>query len=245
MSTNTFAPASFKGLTSNNARKLKHGDTAIVVGAGAFGGWTALYLLRSGIKTTLIDAWGAGNSRSSSGDETRVIRSTYGANEFYFDLNVRALTLWKEHQKSWNRQVFFNTGVLWLCHSEKCSLVDDSIPFSRKHKMEYEYVSKNDLEKRFNLVNPEDLHHGYFDPYGGYLKARESMQLVQETFVNEGGNYINRIVSPGEKLDADTIIYACGSWLGSMFPKEIGNRITCSKQESVLLRSACGQSEGV
>lgn len=38
-----------------------------VVGAGAFGGWTALYLLRQGARVTLIDAWGAGNSRSSSG----------------------------------------------------------------------------------------------------------------------------------------------------------------------------------
>lgn len=38
-----------------------------VIGAGAFGGWTALSLLRSGAKVTLLDAWGPGNSRSSSG----------------------------------------------------------------------------------------------------------------------------------------------------------------------------------
>ena len=46
----------------------------VVIGAGAFGGWTALYLLRSGARVTLVDAWGPGNSRSSSGGETRVIR---------------------------------------------------------------------------------------------------------------------------------------------------------------------------
>lgn len=231
MSTNTFAPISFGGLSRGTRGTLKRGDTAIVVGAGAFGGWTALQLLRRGIKVTLIDSWGAGNSRSSSGDETRVIRSTYGANEFYFDLNVRALELWKEYQKEWKRQVFFNTGVLWLCHYEKCSVVDDSIPFSKRHKMEYEYLSKADIAKRFPIVNTEDIHHGYYDPYGGYLKARESTQLVTETFVAEGGTFVNRLVEPGSALDADTIIYACGSWLGKMFPKEIGNRISCSKQE--------------
>jgi glycine/D-amino acid oxidase-like deaminating enzyme len=48
-----------------------------VVGAGAFGGWTALHLLRNGARVTLIDAWGPGNSRSSSGGETRVIRGTW------------------------------------------------------------------------------------------------------------------------------------------------------------------------
>ncbi|HEX7185937.1 MAG TPA: FAD-dependent oxidoreductase, partial [Thermoanaerobaculia bacterium] len=29
-----------------------------VVGAGAFGGWTALWLRRRGCRVTLIDAWG-------------------------------------------------------------------------------------------------------------------------------------------------------------------------------------------
>jgi len=241
MATNTFAPLSLFKSFNDRRGSLKRGDSAIVVGAGAFGGWTALHILRSGIKVTLIDAWGSGNSRSSSGDETRVIRSTYGANEFYFDLNVRALELWKQHQREWNRQVFFNTGVLWLCHHEKCSLVDDSIPFSKKHKMEYEYLSKNDLGKRYDVVNSKDLHHGYYDPYGGYLKARESTQLVQETFVKEGGTFINSPAFPsdgtnvklsdGTILGADTILYACGSWLGKMFPNEIGDRISCSKQE--------------
>ena len=49
-----------------------------VVGAGAFGGWTALHLRRAGALVTLLDAWGPGNSRASSGGETRVIRAIYG-----------------------------------------------------------------------------------------------------------------------------------------------------------------------
>lgn len=51
----------------------------IVVGAGAFGRWTALNLVQRGAKVTLLDAWGPGNSRASSGGETRTIRVTYGA----------------------------------------------------------------------------------------------------------------------------------------------------------------------
>lgn len=243
MATNTFAPSSLHLSFSDRRNILTKNDTVVVVGAGSFGGWTALHLLRSGVKVTLIDVWGPGNSRSSSGDETRVIRSTYGANEFYFDLNVRALELWKEHQKIWNRQVFHNTGVLWLCHHEQCSIVDDSIPFSRKHKMEYEYLSRTDLNNRYEIVNSSDLHHGYFDPFGGYLKARESTQLVVETFVKEGGLYINRQVAAGEKIDADLIIYACGSWLGNMFPKEIGERISCSKQEVYYFGVPAGESQ--
>src|SRR5438128_2090705 len=112
MTTNTFSPSSVFNSFKHRRGTLKAGDTCIVVGAGSFGGWTALHMLRMGLKVILIDAWGSGNSRSSSGDETRVIRSTYGANEFYFDLNVRALELWKQFEKECDRKVFYNTGVL-------------------------------------------------------------------------------------------------------------------------------------
>src|SRR5215813_10219885 len=42
-----------------------------VIGAGAFGGWTAYHLRKMGARVTLVDTWGPGNSRSTSGEETR------------------------------------------------------------------------------------------------------------------------------------------------------------------------------
>lgn len=217
-----------------------------VIGAGAFGGWTALFLLRRNFNVTLIDAWGPGNSRSSSGDETRVIRSTYGANQFYFDLNVRALTLWKEHEALWKKSVFRNKGVLWMCYNESTPLVDDSIPFARKHGVEYERISIEELQKRYPIVNTAGLSHAWFDSYGGCLKARESCQAVKDTFVHRGGTYIQGSAEPGRiengrigeirlangnSVKADLFVFACGSWLGQLFPEVLGTFITCSKQE--------------
>jgi len=49
-----------------------------VIGAGAFGGWTAYHLRKMGARVTLVDTWGPGNSRSTSGEETRGVRSSYG-----------------------------------------------------------------------------------------------------------------------------------------------------------------------
>ncbi|PYO77991.1 MAG: hypothetical protein DMD67_05650 [Gemmatimonadetes bacterium] len=51
----------------------------VVVGAGAFGGWTALQLLRRGARVTLLDAWGPGNSRSSSGGDTLAVAGARAA----------------------------------------------------------------------------------------------------------------------------------------------------------------------
>src|SRR5262245_45968214 len=77
-----------------------------VIGAGGFGGRTALSLLRKGASVTLIDAWGPGNSRASSGGETRIIRATYGPKQQYVQMAVRALELWKENEKRWNQRLF-------------------------------------------------------------------------------------------------------------------------------------------
>ncbi|MEZ4944596.1 MAG: FAD-dependent oxidoreductase [Cyclobacteriaceae bacterium] len=242
--TNTFSPSPTK--IKDQKIGLPKGSSITLVGAGAFGGWSALYLLRAGYKVTLVDAWGAGNSRSSSGDETRVIRSTYGDNEFYFDLNVRALTLWKEHQKKWNKQLFFNAGVIWFCYNEKTPLVDDSIPFAKKHQMEYEHMSLAAVQKKYPMVHTDNLSHAWLDPYGGYLKARESAQAVMDAYVKEGGNFVQAYVTPGEikagqlnniqlsdgsTLKSDAYLFACGSWLGQLFPEVLGNIITCTKQE--------------
>lgn len=244
--TNTFAPGRPVFLNQKKIDGLPVKARIAVVGAGAFGGWTALYLLRCGFKVTLIDAWGPGNSRSSSGDETRVIRSTYGANETYFDLNVRALTLWKENERLFDKKLFYNCGVVWLCYHETSPLVDDSIPFARKHNMEYEYLTSAQLQKKYNVIETADLHHAWLDPFGGYLKARESCQAVHDAFLAEGGKFIQAFAKPGairqstlqdihlstgEHLRADAFLFACGSWLGKIFP-HLQNTITCTRQEA-------------
>jgi glycine/D-amino acid oxidase-like deaminating enzyme len=245
MGANTFEPAS-KKTAGKKIEPVSKGKHIAVIGAGAFGGWTALHLIRKGYQVTLVDAWGPGNSRSSSGDETRVIRSTYGSNEFYFDLNVRALQLWKEHEQRWKKKLFQNKGVLWMCYQEQTPIVDDSIPFAEKHGMPYERLSLDEIKKRFPQINTEDLHHAYLDSFGGCLRAREACQQVQKSFSEEGGTYTQAFAQPGkiEKnrladiqlsngngLQADAYIFACGSWLGTMFPETLKHTITCTKQE--------------
>lgn len=244
---NTFSPENLahqgQGVACPVFDKRSH---IVVVGAGAFGSWTSLYLLRSGFKVTLVDAWGPAHARSSSSDETRVIRSTYGGNEVYFDLNVRALTLWQENGKNFGRQLFHNTGVLWFCYEENTPLVDDSMVFAKKYGMEYEYFKPDELQKRNPNIRVSDLHHAYFDPFGGYLDARESIQTVCHAFIKEGGAYVQAYVQPGkisherlqeitlsnaDHLKADGYVFACGAWLGKLFPDFLHDVITCTKQE--------------
>ena len=126
-------------------------------------------------------------------------------------------------------------------------MIESTLPFMQKHGLSYQYFSKKETSQRFPYINVEDLNHLVFDPYGGYLKAREGCQAVMEAFVGEGGNYINALAKPtkiqnermssvslsdGTSFTADTFVFACGSWLGQVFPDVLANTITCTKQEA-------------
>src|SRR6266850_1637952 len=88
------APLAADQDTGGTPKSMNNKPHITVVGAGAFGGWTALYLLRGGARVTLLDTWGPGNSRASSGGETRVMRGAYGPNQPYTNLAARAMELW-------------------------------------------------------------------------------------------------------------------------------------------------------
>src|SRR5262245_30171886 len=98
---------------SVHATQMSGRPHVIVIGAGAFGGWTALELARRGAKVTLVDGWGPGNARASSGGETRIIRATYGSRAIYTELTLRALALWRAFDGREGTELFKETAVLW------------------------------------------------------------------------------------------------------------------------------------
>lgn len=83
----------------NTTKSIGSQSDFIVVGAGIFGLWTAYYLQNAGAQVTLIDAYGPGNSRSSSGGESRILRSDYGERMIYTRMNIRAHELWNSWQE--------------------------------------------------------------------------------------------------------------------------------------------------
>ena len=152
----------------------------VVVGAGAFGGWTAWWLTRRGARVTIIDAWGPGNMRASSGGETRVIRGAYGSRTIYTRMAARALRLWREAERDWQRQFYFPTGALWMFSADEV-FRDESIKALTAEGLPSDRPSLEDARRRWPQINFDGVRSLMFEPEAGYLLARQSCAHVVES----------------------------------------------------------------
>jgi len=228
-----------------------------VIGAGAFGGWTALHLLERRAHVTLLDAWGPGNSRSSSGGETRVMRGTYGPDQPYTEMAARALKLWEKYERRWKRQFLHRSGVLWMAAGRDDAFERGSVGMLRAAKIKYQEVSATQMKKRWPQINVDGIEWGIFEPECGYLDARASCAAVVDAFVAAGGRYrqavalrdglenapVHRLtLSDGSHLKADFYVFACGPWLGKLFPQTVGGLIQATKQDVFFFGAPEGDS---
>jgi glycine/D-amino acid oxidase-like deaminating enzyme len=235
---------------------MTNSKTYFVAGAGAFGGWTALHLRRTGARVILADAWGPGNSRSSSGGETRIIRGTYGPDQPYTHLTARAFALWHEHTQRWGKKLFQRTGVLWLVRGDGV-YERASLAVLREAGIPAEEISPAEVARRYPQMNPEGVKWAILEPESGLLYARQACQAVAEAFETEGGELrlaavarleisggeLRRVhFSDGTSLTADAYVFACGPWLGSLFPDVIGDLVRPTRQDVVFFGTPAGDT---
>src|SRR5258708_24744491 len=208
-------------------------SSVIVVGAGAFGGWSALQLVQRGAKVTLIDACGPGNSRASSGGETRTIRATYGpAHLLYTKMVARALQLWQEYEQRWNQKLFFRSGALRMAGTDD-SYERAALPVLKEAGIRFEKLSAVECAARWPQINFDGVPWSVHEPDSGFLAARRGCEAVLNAFLKQGGEYRQAQASPGsiaanrmegislsqdEILKADAYVFATGPWLGKVFP---------------------------
>jgi monomeric sarcosine oxidase len=228
----------------------------VVVGAGAFGGFTALELLRRGAKVTLVDAWGPGNSRASSGGETRVIRGVYGSDRIYTEMAARAFHLWHEHERRWKQKLYTRTGALWMVADEG-AFVRSSMPILKESGFVYEELSAPDAARRYPQIDFSGIRWALFEKEAGYLLARRACAQVVEGFVSEGGVYREALaiageiaggrmdgirLSDGAAIAADVVVFACGPWLPKVFPELLGAAIQPTRQEVFYFGTPAGDA---
>jgi monomeric sarcosine oxidase len=209
---------------------LKESESITVAGAGVFGAWIAYSLRRAGHAVTLLDPFGPAHSRASSGGESRIIRASYGTDELYTRMAQRSLSLWEEFFAAVGRpNLFQRTGALWLTEPE-----DAHAQASRKvlgeAGVDFEDLSHEEVRGRYPQMNIPASVGAIFERNAGALMARQAVQAVVAEFVRIGGTYRQAAALPAAE-ESGARIYACGPWLGKLFPDLIGPRLFVTRQE--------------
>src|SRR5215467_14247518 len=225
-----------------------------VMGAGVFGAWTAWHLTKRGQRVVLIEAYGPGHSRASSGGETRIIRMGYGADEVYTRWSQRSLVQWKEFSAATKQTLFLEAGVLWMAGKDDARLKETAATLKRCGVVFEEY-DRAMLEKKYPQIGLEEIQKGIYEPHSGVLLARRAVAAVVEQAIRSGVEYhCAQVANPraagavehvmtsrGDRIAAKQFIFACGAWLGKIFPDVLGGRIFPSRQEVLFFGVPAGE----
>jgi monomeric sarcosine oxidase len=225
----------------------------VVVGAGVFGSWTAWHLAKRKLKVLLMDAYGAAHARASSGGETRIIRMSYAADEIYTRWSQRSLVQWKELSAACSRPLFQQTGVLWLEGADDLRLRESQATIERCG-IAHEVMDNSHLTKRYPQVDFDGVRRGLLEPGSGVLLARRAVQSVMEEAKKKNAEFlIAQAVTPDGSgtitklatsrcgaFSAGQFVFACGPWLGKVFPELLGQRIFPTRQEVFFFGTPAG-----
>ena len=226
-----------------------------VVGAGVFGAWAAWHLCKRGKRVLLLDAYGPAHSRASSGGESRIIRMGYGSDELYTRWSQRSLLQWKELFAAVRQPLFHETGVLWLAqhHGAREQLTVETL---QRCGATFSILDHAELAATYPQINTEKVDFAIFEPHSGVLLARRAVAAVVADAIRQGAEYRTAQIDPvsdagasgsfattaGEAISAEHFVFACGSWLGKVFPDVLGSRIFPTRQEIFFFATPPGDS---
>jgi glycine/D-amino acid oxidase-like deaminating enzyme len=229
------------------------GWSTIVVGAGVFGAWTAWHLRKAGQKVLMLDASGPANARASSGGESRMTRTIYGADDVYTRMAWDSLEDWRWLSSRAGLPIYHPIGML-MFFGRREPFVDQSIEAHKRLGLRLDVLDRAEMQRRYPQVAWDGIEVGLFEPELGPLMARRSVQTLVREYVAAGGEYRLAAVEPpgdgatldgvrlasGETLRADRYVFACGPWLPKLFLGLLGARIFPTRQEVFFFAPASG-----
>jgi glycine/D-amino acid oxidase-like deaminating enzyme len=207
--------------------------SAVVVGAGVFGGSLALRLASSGWEVTIVEQYPPGHVRAASGGESRLIRFSHGTSAWYTRSARRALDLWRELEQETGSELFIPSGVAWFFSSSD-GWGAESERVLREEGISVDRLSPEEAARLYPSFDGAGLASVLYEPEAGVLRARDATRLITEQAIARGARFVAGTARPdgetveanGERLEADRVIWAGGAWLARLFPDLVDLRVT-------------------
>lgn len=209
--------------------------SVVVVGAGVFGASIAHALVQRGWSVDIVEHYSPAHVRASSHDVSRLLRLGHGTEDlpdgWYTQSALRSRARWMAIGEEEGVELFVPCGALWLArtpdgHEERSwrDLDEQGIPVER--------LAPSDAATFFPGVRHDDLAFVLHEPLAGVLRATACVHALIRRAVRDGATVRTgravpdgaRVRIDGDEVGADRVIWACGPWLPSLFPGQVGLR---------------------
>ena len=210
----------------------------MVVGAGTFGASLAWRLARRGEDVVLVDQFAPGDERATSGGESRLIRCGHGPDAGYTAMARHARDLWRELEAETGEDVLVECGLCWFAHGE-AGWEAESAATMRGLGIPVERLDVGEAARLYPSFAGDDLAWVLLEPEAGVLRAQRAVRALARAAEAHGARVLRGRARPleggraaeldGTRLDGERVVWACGGWLGGLFPDRVTLAVTCQE----------------
>ncbi len=121
---------------------------------------------------------------------------------------------------------------------------------------QFAFLDRAELTAHYPQINVEGVGFAILESTSGVLMARRAVAAVVNDAIRRGAEYrLAQVLAPdlsanpaelrtaaGESISAGKVVFACGAWLGKVFPEILGSRIFPTRQEVFFFATPPGDS---
>ena len=211
-----------------------------IVGAGIAGLSLAWALRKRGVQVALFDAGAIPNPVSSSFDEHRITRHSYGSMPGYGALMPEAFATYEQLWADIGAVHYLPTGMVYVSRTSADWYAQGAAELDRLG-IAHRPLGPDEIASRLPMLQAEGIVQAFEAAGSGMLfasrivsdlarwVAANGVELHPHTRVSAVDAQAGSLVADGVRHDADVVVVAAGAWLPSLLP-ETESRLVPSRQ---------------
>ena len=209
---------------------MNNTSDVIIIGLGAMGSATSMFLSHNGIKVIGFDSYSPPHEFGSSLGHTRVIREAYHEGTTYVPIVQRAYEIWFEMNENSKVPIIETYGGLLI--GRKTGDIENALKSANKYDIPIKKMTSDEISQKFSVLNPPKEYIGLLESRGGAVFVENSINHMLNTALNNGSihKYNERVVRWSKKSNyylvetnlgnykTEKLVFSSGAWITKLIP---------------------------
>ena len=209
---------------------MNNTSDVIIIGLGAMGSATSMFLSHNGVKVIGFDSYSPPHEFGSSLGHTRVIREAYHEGTTYVPIVQRAYEIWFEMNENSKVPIIETYGGLLI--GPKTGDIENALKSANKYDIPIKKMTSDEISQKFSVLNPPKEYIGLLESRGGAVFVENSINHMLNTALNNGSihKYNERVVRWSKKSNyylvetnlgnykTEKLVFSSGAWITKLIP---------------------------